>query len=82
MLKCYYKVNYMKEEKSFNADKFTYHEGEIQFADCQCEFCIYYNNGLRSENCPIELLDKIINDEIKCPNIKDPNAFDWDMINK
>ncbi len=72
----------MKEGKSFNTDKFTYHEGEIQFVDCQCEFCVYYNNGLRSENCPIGLLDKIINNEIKCPNLKDLNAFEWDKFDK
>ena len=39
--------------------KFCYEEGEIRFADCQCEFCIYYNNGERSSECPKELLDKI-----------------------
>ena len=48
--------------------KFCYEEGEIRFADCQCEFCIYYNNGERSKECPIELLDKIKSNEIRCPN--------------
>ncbi len=39
--------------------KFCYEEGEIRFADCQCEFCVYYNNGERSSECPKDLLDKI-----------------------
>lgn len=59
--------------------KFCYEEGEIRLADCQCEFCIYSNNGERSEECPIELLDKIKSNEIRCPKLKDPAAFDFEQ---
>ena len=47
--------------------KFCYEEGEIRFADCQCEFCVYYNNGERSSECPKDLLDKIKSNEIRFP---------------
>lgn len=57
--------------------KFCYEEGEIHFADCQCEFCVYYNNGERSSECPKDLLDKIKSNEIRCPKLKDPTAFDF-----
>lgn len=59
--------------------KFCYEEGELQFADCQCEFCIYYNNGARSEECPVELLDKIKGNEILCPKMKEQSNFDLDL---
>lgn len=57
--------------------KFCYEEAEIRFADCQCEFCVYYNNGERSDECPKELLARIKNNEIRCTKIKDSAAFDF-----
>lgn len=54
--------------------KFCYEDGEIQFVDCQCELCIYYNNGARSAECPNELLDRIAANEILCPSIKEPTG--------
>lgn len=57
-------------------DKFTYKESEFKIVDCQCELCTYYNNGRRSDMCPTYLLDKIKNNEIKCPNLNDENSFE------
>lgn len=73
--------NEVKDKPIFNADKFTYHEGELVFYDFPCQVCSYYNNGDRSDKCPMDLIDKIVNYEIKCPNFHDKNAFDWDKLN-
>ena len=51
--------------------KFCYEGNELRMADCQCEFCAYYNNGKRSEVCPDNLLESIIKNEILCPEMKD-----------
>lgn len=52
-------------------DKFIYeNKGEIEFSDCQCEFCIHYNNGQRDEKCPKDLLNKIVTNEIWCPDLE------------
>ena len=40
----------------------------------------YYNNGDRSDKCPMDLIDKIVNYEIKCPNFHDKKAFDWNKL--
>ena len=56
--------------------KFEYEkEGELTFGECQCDFCVYFNNGKRSEICPKELLEKIEKDEIKCPKLKQESIF-------
>lgn len=57
--------NEIKDKPMFNADKFTYHEGKIEFYDFPCQVCSYYNNGDRSD---------------KCPNFHDKKAFDWDKL--
>ena len=36
--------NEIKDKPMFNADKFTYHEGKIEFYDFPCQVCSYYNN--------------------------------------
>lgn len=61
--------------KVFNSDKFTYHEGEIKLYDCICEECTYYNDGKRREKCPSELLDLIKKNEIRCPNFHSEYSF-------
>lgn len=55
--------------------KYNYEEGELQFADCQCEFCLLYNNGERSEECPMELLEQIEANLIRCPKLKEDSIF-------
>lgn len=59
--------------------KFCYEEGELQFVECQCELCIYYNSGAQSTECPTELLGKIKTNEILCPNIKEPTVYDLEI---
>lgn len=56
--------------------KFCYEEGELQFADNQCQLCVRYNGGERSEECPKEELEKIINNEILCPMLNQGSIFD------
>ena len=68
-------LNRIKKEM-FRTDKFTYYEGEIKIVDCQCELCNHYNNGKRSDVCPVELLDKIIINEISCPVSAEENSFE------
>lgn len=55
--------------------KFNYEEGELQIADCQCEFCLLYNNGARSTECPTELLEQIKANTILCPKMKEDSIF-------
>lgn len=59
--------------------KFCYEDGEVQVTNCQCELCIYYNNGTRSAECPTELLERIKLNEILCPNIKEPTTYNLEM---
>lgn len=61
-------------------DKFTYEEGELNISDCQCDWCVHYNSGKRSDACPKELLDDILNNKIVCPNLEDPNSIDLDKL--
>lgn len=68
-------LNRIKKEM-FRTDKFTYQEGDIKIVDCQCELCNHYNNGKRSDVCPVELLDKIIINEISCPVSAEENSFE------
>lgn len=59
-----------------NQDYFNYiNPQELQIGNSQCDFCIYYNKGKRTDICPSKQLDAIINDEIKCPHYKDSNIF-------
>ena len=58
--------------------KFCYEEGEIELVECQCELCVYYNDGARSEVCPKEQLDEIIHNTIFCPNLKEKTFFEFD----
>lgn len=50
--------------------KFVWQEGEIEIFDSQCNLCEYYNEGKRSDICPMDLLDDILKARIKCPNLK------------
>lgn len=68
-------LNRIKQEL-FRADKFTYYEGDIKIVDCICELCSHYNDGKRSNECPVELLDKIIINEIRCPVYAEENSFE------
>ena len=68
-------LNRIKKEM-FRTDKFTYQEGDIKIVDCICELCSHYNNGKRSDVCPVELLDKIIINEIRCPIFDEENSFE------
>lgn len=56
--------------------KFCYEENELKIAECQCEWCVHYNDGNRSEVCPSDLLEKIINNEILCPKMKQKSVLD------
>lgn len=58
--------------------KFSYEKGELNIANCQCEWCIHYNSGKRSEECPKDLLDDIKSNKIVCPNLVDPTEIDLD----
>lgn len=71
-------LNRIKKEL-FRSDRFTYHEGEIKIVDSLCELCSHYNNGKRSDECPKDLIDKIKNNEIKCPNFEDEYSFEKTM---
>ena len=68
-------LNRIKKEL-FRTDKFTYQEGDIKIVDCICELCSHYNNGKRSSVCPTDLLDKIKNNEIRCPVFDEENSFE------
>lgn len=68
-------LNRIKKEL-FRTDKFTYQEGDIKIVDCICELCFHYNNGKRSSVCPTDLLDKIKNNEIRCPVFDEENSFE------
>lgn len=68
-------LNRIKKEL-FRTDKFTYQEGNIKIVDCICELCCHYNNGKRSNECPTDLLDKIKNNEIRCPVFDEENSFE------
>lgn len=58
-------------------NKFVYHEeGELEIADCQCEFCLLYQGGQHSSDCPVELLDAITRNEVLCPNMKTGSILD------
>lgn len=69
------------KKELFNSDKFTYQEGEIKIVNCICELCSHFNNGKRSIECPTNLLDKIKNNEIRCPVFDEENSFE-NMIKK
>ena len=56
-------------------DRLTNYEGEFKFLNSICEVCVNYNNGKRSDKCPLDLLDKINNNEINCPNFKKEDLF-------
>ena len=56
--------------------KFCYEEGEINIVECQCELCLHYNDGKRSEVCPTTQLDEIVKNMICCPSIKKRTYFD------
>lgn len=71
-------INRIKKE-FFKEDKFVYHEGDIKIVDCICELCTHYNNGKRSDECPVDLLDKIKNNEIKCPIFDNAHSFEKTM---
>lgn len=71
-------INRIKKE-FFKEDKFVYHEGDIKIVDYICELCTHYNNGNRSDECPIDLLDKIKNNEIKCPIFDNAHSFEKTM---
>ncbi|MCR5048170.1 MAG: hypothetical protein K6A37_04325 [Saccharofermentans sp.] len=60
--------------------KFSYEKDELEIANCQCEWCVHYNSGTRSDVCPKELLDEIISNKVQCPKFEDPNAIDWDNL--
>lgn len=52
-------------------DKFVYQEeGELYWIECQCEECIYYNDGKFSEHCPTDKLEEIQNNNCSCNNRK------------
>lgn len=71
-------LNRLKKEL-FRSDRFTYQEGDIKVVNSLCELCSHYNNGKRSDECPKDLLDKILNNEIKCPNFEDEHSFEKTM---
>lgn len=62
--------------------KFCYEEGELEIADCQCDFCMFYNDGKRNEICPTDILEKIESNEVLCPNMKGQSFFDLDRNDK
>lgn len=71
-------LNRLKKEL-FRSDRFTYQEGDIKIVNCLCELCSHYNNGKRSDECPKDLLDKVLNNEIKCPNVENEHSFEKTM---
>ena len=71
-------LNRLKKEL-FRSDRFTYQEGDIKVVNSLCELCSHYNNGKRSDECPKDLLDKNLNNEIKCPNFEDEHSFEKTM---
>lgn len=71
-------LNRLKKEL-FRSDRFTYQEGGIKIVNSLCELCFHYNNGKRSDECPKDLLDKILNNEIKCPNFENEHSFEKTM---
>lgn len=71
-------LNRLKKEL-FRSDRFTYQEGDIKIVNSLCELCSHYNNGKRSDECPKDLLDKNLNNEIKCPNFEDEHSFEKTM---
>ena len=71
-------LNRLKKEL-FRSDRFTYQEGDIKVVNSLCELCSHYNNGKRSDECTKDLLDKNLNNEIKCPNFEDEHSFEKTM---
>lgn len=71
-------LNRLKKEL-FRSDRFTYQEGDIKIVNSLCELCSHYNNGKRSNECPKDLMDKIINNEIKCPKFENEHSFEKTM---
>ena len=58
-------------------DKFIYHEGELQIAKTQCEFC-KFNDKDTEMVCKEYLNGKpndVITNKIRCPKFKDKNSF-------
>ena len=49
--------------------KFSYEENELNIISCQCELCVYYNGGTYSKICPLEIIEKITDNNIICPKL-------------
>ncbi|MCR4792858.1 MAG: hypothetical protein K5871_08910 [Lachnospiraceae bacterium] len=56
--------------------KFCYEKGELQVASSQCELCKYYNNGERSDVCPMDQIEDITKNVYKCPKFHMPSILD------
>ena len=64
-------------------DKFIYKdENEIVISNNQCELCFHYNDGKRSNICPIELLNQIINNDILCPKLLDKQQLNIGLFTR
>ena len=71
-------LNRLKKEL-FKSDSFTYQESDIKRVNSLCELCFHYNNGKRSDKCSNVLLNKNLNNEIKCPNFENKNLSEKTM---
>ena len=57
---------------------FCYEEGDIKIVDCQCELCLHYNEGKRSEECPTAQIEEIQKNMVRCPKMKRKTYFEFD----
>ena len=56
-------------------DRLNNYKGEFKILKSICEVCANYNDGKRNNECPLNLIDKIENNEIVCPNFKKEDLF-------